>query len=129
MNKITVIQLLNKIANGEEVPRKLKGNNHTYTLVENHNYEDEDGDILFSDDYFWCNEDFLNKELEIIEEDKEIEEIEIYSDEEDFDEKIHFKNIMRVSKNGEFEVTEEISVIVDKINEIVRKVNELKKGK
>jgi hypothetical protein len=68
-----IIDLLNKIANGEELPRKLKGNNHTYTLVENRNYEDEDGDILFSDDYFWCNEDFLNKELEIIEEEKEIE--------------------------------------------------------
>lgn len=70
-----------------------------------------------------------NAEVEIIEEDKEIEEIEIYSDEEDFDEKIHFKNIMRVSKNGELEVTEEISVIVDKINELVRELNELKKGK
>lgn len=75
-----VIDLLNKIANGEELPRKLKGNNHTYTGIEDLNYQlcnyqDEDGDILFSDDYEWCSQRILNKELEIIEEEKDIEEI------------------------------------------------------
>ena len=79
-----VIDLLNKIAKGEKLPRKLKGKNHTYTGIEDVeyrlcNYQDEDGDILFSDDYDWCNETLLNEELEIIEEKpRKIEECKNY---------------------------------------------------
>lgn len=76
----------------------------------------------------FMNYQTLYKEFEIIEEDKEIEKLEIYSDEKNFNEEIHFKNILKVSKNGECEVTEEISVIVDKINELVKVVNSIKKG-
>ena len=49
-----VIDLLNKIAKGEEIPKKFKANHHTYELikypccgVEITNYKDEDGDYLF----------------------------------------------------------------------------------
>lgn len=110
-----VIDILNKLAKGEELPRKLKGNNHTYTLVENCNYEDEDGDILFSDDYFWCNEDFLNEELKIIEEDKKIEKLDLrgYYDKD-------------IQDNNEWLTSEEILAL--KINELIDKVNKLKGG-
>lgn len=52
-----VIELLNKIANGEEVPNRIK--------YEKHIYEYEEGTYI------------LNNELEIIEEPKKIEKIDI----------------------------------------------------
>ena len=56
MSKMTVIQLLNKIANGEEIPEKIK-------------YE------LKINTYLHCHyvPECLNDEVEIIEEDKKIE--------------------------------------------------------
>ena len=59
MNKIKVIDLLNKIANGEEIPEKIK-------------YE------LKINTYLHCHyvPECLNDEVEIIEEDKKIEKFE-----------------------------------------------------
>jgi hypothetical protein len=43
INKIRIIDLLNKIANGEEVPKKIKWNDTKYIFFENTNqyYEDK----------------------------------------------------------------------------------------
>lgn len=72
MNKMTVIQLLNKIANGEEIPLKIKVNGYEYRQ---------------SNGQFWCDETEmylidnctsiynLNDEIEVIEEDKKIEKL------------------------------------------------------
>ena len=85
MSKIRVIDLLNKIANGEEVPNKVKRiNGVIYEYHENSkNYYDTDiyQNALFDDD-IGLN---LNEELEIIEEEPEIdiqgiEETEIKND-------------------------------------------------
>ena len=73
-----IIDLLVKISKGEEVPKKFKDNYHTYELikypccgVELTNYKDEDGDYLFGCEYELML--LLNDEVEIIEEEKEIE--------------------------------------------------------
>lgn len=72
--KIKVIDLLNKIANGEEAPKKIKINNVIYEYrgfmycTEKANYQDIE-DYLFGK---W-NFNILNDEVEIIEEDKKIE--------------------------------------------------------
>lgn len=76
MNKIKVIDLLNMISKGEEVPKKIRFENYFYIWrnVEknyyckqiNHSLESIIGDYLFNN---------LNLELEIIEEDKKIEKI------------------------------------------------------
>lgn len=71
MNKLRVIDLLNKIANGEEIPKKIKYNNETFTIRE------EKDDYANQNHWFTdrvCLLD-LNKEVEIIEEDKKIEKI------------------------------------------------------
>ena len=77
MNKTRVIDLLNKIANGEEIPKRIK-------IISN-NYNKEfyfDGDIyMYKDEYeeYAMTDDLsiemsLNDEVEIIEEEKKIPE-------------------------------------------------------
>lgn len=104
-----VIDLLNKIANDEEVPKKIKINNIIYEYrsymycTEKANYQDIE-DYLFGK---W-NFNILNNEVEIIEEDKKIEKINnaYYHESQD--------RINEILKN--------------KINEIIDEVNELKEG-
>lgn len=72
-----IIDLLNKIANGEEVPKKLyyeellwEWNGETY----------DDGKQCLFEDYIdkrYVITDILNDEIEIIEEEKEIEKLDI----------------------------------------------------
>ena len=80
MNKIRIIDLLNKIANGEEVPKKIKlneiifeyqGDDYLFIDKDNTNY------WLFSEPYsdkFEYLENFLKSEVEILEEEKKIPE-------------------------------------------------------
>ena len=74
MIKIKVIDLLNKIANGEEVPKKIKIYGSILRLNENKdNYLYEDSDEYYGDEFIhWFK---LNDEVEIIEEDKKIEKM------------------------------------------------------
>ena len=66
-----VIDLLNKIANGEEAPKEIRyRDENLYFDYETSNYyNDEDMHSLFCEVQF-----ILNNEVELIEEDKEIEE-------------------------------------------------------
>ena len=76
-----VIDLLNKIANGEEVPKEFISNGHSYTISkypvcgkEIINYKDEDNDYLFGCEYELGL--ILNKEVEILDEEDEFIDIE-----------------------------------------------------
>ena len=113
-----VIDLLNKIANGEEVPKIIKYQNSYYKFYERlkdfYNYKKIDIntmeylDSYLEDEYFLTNiltnEVEIIKGKEIIEEDKEIEEL---------------------------DTSEGISVVhcAYKINELIKALNELRKGK
>ena len=78
--KIKIIDLLNKIANGEEVPKKIKWENIIYAYSE---YDKDYLEYPFSDEEYKGLFDmrnniltqFLNDEIEIIEEPKKIEKI------------------------------------------------------
>ena len=77
--KIKIIDLLNKIENGEEVPKKILLNGIIFEYQgDDYLYKDEDKKEhwLFSagytDKYMWL-EDFLKAEVEIIEDPKKIE--------------------------------------------------------
>jgi len=70
-----VIDLLNKIANGEEVPEKIKVNRYIYTYAPYIDYINEDNNYLM--DIIELNQNDLNDEIEIIEEDKKIEKIDV----------------------------------------------------
>lgn len=102
-----VIDLLNKIANGEEVPKKIKVNNDIYEYrsymycTEKANYQDIE-DYLFGK---W-NFNILNEEVEIIEEDKKIEKLESFG-----------------LANDNPMMTKVIALIANKIDEIIDVIN------
>ena len=105
-----IIDLLNKIANGEEVPNKFKYDNLIFTKRWDNAYFDNDGDDLFNS---LCT-DFsnLNDEVEIIEEDKKIEEPKIdFMKEDDTLEDIVHMTTINVGK-----LTDKICEIIDYIN-------------
>ena len=67
-----VIDLLNKIANGEEVPRVKYDDIEAYIGADGY-LKDNYGDNV----EWWIDKNWLNTEVEIIEEDKKIEKIDL----------------------------------------------------
>ena len=115
MNKIRIIDLLNKIANGEEVPQKIKFRGFEYWYEENmedyKNAQTEYSDYIIGAKFHYTG--WLNFEVEIIEEEKEIEKI---------------RNINIDMDGNEIERTPNNYELKDKINELIDAVNELKRG-
>ena len=72
-----IIDLLNKIANGKKVPKEIKIEEQTWVYDNDTDYKGKYDNYLF-DTYLQINERDLNKEVEIIEEDKKIEKIDYY---------------------------------------------------
>lgn len=113
MEKIKIIELLNRIANKEKVPREIiyKGN-HYYNVgnEEQAYYENSELDdcILLLAVY---NEKGLNDYVEILEEDKKIEKIE----------KID-QNFRGYDYNEEMKSTD-LTILRFKINEIIDYIN------
>ena len=116
-----IIDLLNKIANGEEVPKKIKYNNNIYYEVGlgcYENYEIEEPTLI----YAIGNTGHLNDEIEIIEEDKKIYKL-------DWVEGNTFNKIQENSYLSRKEIQlldSNFKEIGNKINEIIDKLNELK---
>lgn len=120
-----IIDLLNKIAKGEEVPTRIKYKNDFYEYAEWYQgyrnetkTDDEDYEILLLSRLIdkQVGTSFLNDEIEIIEEDieedKPIEKITI-----DLNYANHYSKA-NVKANGKY--------LAEKINEIIDVVNELK---
>ena len=116
-----VIDLLNKIANGEEIPEKIRYEDKIYKYDgETNNYI---RNIGFNFDYL-IGEDItamLNDKVEIIEEDKEIEEAKIKT----FEDTGEAVTILRVHEYNDLNF-KELKRVTD---ELIKAVNELKKGK
>ena len=77
-----IIELLNKIANGEEIPQKIKYLNRIYERIYEYKdttygtgylYEDKGIKYWFSEDALSDSAEELNYEVEIIEDEKEID--------------------------------------------------------
>ena len=116
-----VIDLLNKIANGEEVPKKIKWFDKWLEKESTYIFDEENKDYvhigyieyLFNDNFMT---ESLNDEVEIIEEDKEIKKIEKLENKIDSSfENANYSEIMRLTE------------IVNKLNELIDEVNKLKK--
>ena len=112
-----VIDLLNKIANGEEVPKHIGvGIYHFYktkkmTAEEDYDYQTEDGEYLvdYLSEYEYITK-YLKKEIETIEEDKEIEKLNLDTD----------------NLKGKETVRATDYLIEGKINELIDEINKLK---
>lgn len=105
---IKIINLLNKISNGEELPKKIKYNGYIFEYDTNHKrYES------YFDEQIWTLNDFinvndsLNDEVEIIKEKKLPEKIEYYDD-----------SIAWVI-DGVGQLSDVDKVIIDKLNDVI----------
>lgn len=110
-----IINLLNKIANNEKVPNKVRyGAFYWEYNEENKDYRDNDDDYVFS----CSNYDIihmLNEDVEIIEEDNKIKKIK------------ELNCVGNSSDIGEFKDKQHLNnhILKDKINELIDKVNKL----
>ena len=111
-----VIDLLNKIANGEEVPEIIEFDDTKYYFrkIYKEYYRFDNSSTLYRDYNVFK---ILNDEVEIIEEDKEIEELEFC--------KIDDDTISGLIKS----INELNNEYVHKMNELIKAVNKIKKGK
>lgn len=116
-----IIDLLNKIANGEEVPKKIKWQGQIYEYSNFERFYYQNGFSMYRD--FYTEGNCLNDEIEIIEEPKKIEKLETYKEKEDED---YFANILKLSPNSEFEIDEALSTTIDKLNELIDEINNSK---
>lgn len=108
--KIKIITLLNKIANNEKVPKKIKFRGETYYYSKPDKFYYCDGYSIYRELSFITNS--LNAEVEIIEEEKEIEKIgEIYDGFTDS----YYDTCLETT--------------IKKVDEIIDVVNKLKKEK
>lgn len=120
-----IIELLNKIANGEEIPKKIKYLNRIYeykyaTYGTGYLYEDKGIEYWFSEDALSDSAEELNYEVEIIEDE---EEIDIQSIEE-----VNHYNICSVNKlKTEENINDELSKSSLVINKLVQAVKQLDK--
>ena len=113
MDKIKVIDLLNMISKGEEVPKKIKYEKDTYIHIDNYCYYCEDTNLILSDRIF-AEYSKLNDEVEILEETKKIE-------------KIARCDSIKMTHYGElYKPTENEEILRIKINELIDEINNLK---
>ena len=114
--KIKLIDLLNKIANKEQVPEKIKYNNKIWEYdVYSNDYKGED--IWLFEELFEYRRtiEFINDEVEIIEEQKKIEKITVREKTLGF-------------PNGEWTARNMDKAFAIKINELIDKINNLKEN-
>ena len=130
-----LIDIYVKIANDEEVPKKVKFNNEIYTYKpEWKDYADEDehyGLLVDTIPSTYQITKMLNEEIEIIEEDKKIEKLE--NEKEFYAYTSYEKNKNDIDKIlyilKALNLTEEkIDNLNSKMNELIDEVNKLKGG-
>ena len=115
-----IINILNKINNNEEVPEKIKFDDIVFELEENkkeYSFQHENGDyetLLYRVMTTHFIDVLLKAEAEVIEENKEIKELN----------KISYNEFKYTDTKHRFDLT---NIEYDKINELVRAVNKLNK--
>ena len=114
--KIKLIELLNKIANGEDLPKRILYENTAFVLNDCKCYYNEEIDERLLD-YIIPSFSNLNEEVEILEDNtEEIEEIGELVD------------LIGMNENEE-ELFKMIRCCTHKIDELVKVVNKMKRGK
>ena len=115
--KIRIIELLVKIANGEEVPNKIKFRHSIWEYCKDGSAQD------YINDYDKClmeflaiNKDGLNQYVEIIGEPKKIEKIKQLNNVADCKELIELEDKQQINNH----------ILKDKINELIDEINNLK---
>ncbi len=114
-----VIDLLNKIANGEEAPKRIKYRYHIYEYEDGYDFVcDNLEHRYFAENY--CNDyEDLNSEVEIIEEDNKIKKLENLNVNYCRDGKLY----ETLTKD---QIALDISTLQNWVNKIIDKINEEK---
>ena len=107
-----IIDLLNKIATGEEVPKKIKWQGQIYEYSNFERYYYQNGFSMYRD--FYTEGNCLNDEIEIIEEPKKIEKLPCYS-------------LVKIQKSKSKDELDEnrLKLLEKRINDYHNKINEL----
>lgn len=126
MKTIKIIDLLNKLANGEEVPEKIKYNDRIYTRFQNLNgnrlyYYQVLNECVFLVEQISSVGELLN-EVELIEEDNNvIGKILTTYDGEIIDYVNGEKHLINTNRK-------DINIYIPKINELINEINKLKRN-
>lgn len=104
-----IIDLLNKMAKGEEVPKKIKYDDDIYIHVDNYCYYCQETNEILSQNIY-AEFSRLNDEVEIIEEEKEIEKLSFC----DF--------AITINENA----SNNDRILMDKINELIDVMNDMR---
>lgn len=123
MNKIKVIDLLNMISKGENLPEKIRYDEKIWKLNPLNDTYDNGECCLFEDyiDKNYVITDVLNDEVEAIEEDK-FEYIDQIHNDDDIPQRYNSK-----IKNTNLTFTDLDRITWYKVNELIDEVNELRK--
>lgn len=113
MEKIRIIDLLNKVAKGEEMPKLVKYHDYIYA------YDEELCNYEFEESYLFDYTTSLNNEVEVIEDNKKIEKIRILNC-DNYVKKGNYETILTMQ-----EIALDIQTLKHKINEIIDKLEEL----
>ena len=117
--KIKVIELLNKIANGEDLPKRIKIQDYVFELSKDyeHYYYNEDVEIVAITHLINHNFSNLNDEVEVLEDNTE--EIEDNTEE-----------IEEIPEECIEDCTDRnYAYLATKYNELVKAINSIRKGK
>ena len=117
---MTIIDLLNKIANGEEVPKHIHIRDvDTYTWQEDVKayWSDNDENDLLND--LDLSKTVLTEDVEILEEENKIEKIK------------SLNNVGNAKDLGEFQDKQQLNnhLLKEKINQLLDEINKLKENK
>ena len=128
-----IIDLLNKIANGEDVPEKIMYDHQTYFYDDECNdYTDYDGRYsLFGDKFLngYGLVAYLNDEVEIIEEPKKIKKILTEKPSQEYiisDKNTDIEERMEIIRKNMYKLSLHQCYLADKINELIDEVKKLK---
>lgn len=128
---ITIIQLLNKIANGEEVPEKIMYNNKTFRLNQITGWY-QNIDVIGNVEDWFISKYRLNDEVEIIEEQEEIhiQSIKETDIEKDCNGNEYYTYLNKNNTETGYSVNYSLNDIETrkKINELVQAVKQLDKN-
>ena len=109
------------------MPKKFIYNNNLFILDEEDNVYRSDLGNRFGAMYQLDIK--LNDTIEIIEEEKKIEKIKKLYKYTDNVGNEYYDNILKVYDGSEYEITEDLSFTIDKINELIDEINKLKEDK
>lgn len=114
---MTIIELLNKIANGEEVPHFEYDDIECYLGADGY-LKDQYGDNV----EWWIDKNWLNEKVEILEEENKIEKMPYYDYSEIMSSEDNLKTMELMIEKHEKRINDNW----EKINEIIDEINKLK---